>query len=440
MNPLKWKLHWQILAALGLAAAAGGAASAAGADSAFATKLAGVCDFLGTLFLNALKMLVVPLIAASVIRGMTGIAEDRAFGRLGLKTLGYYLGSGLLAIMGGLVLVNLIGPGRVGPEAAEAMLRQAEDPETIESAVEGRSGADFAEIFLRMFPPNIVEAAADNGQLLGVIVFSLLFGYFIHRLPERLREAQVAFWDGVNEVMTRIAGLVIRFAPIGVFGLVTPQIARTGLDLIMPVALFFATVLGALALHFLVTLPLLLRFVAGVNPARHYKAMASALATAFSTASSVSTLPFTLECTRDNAGVSNRVAGFTLPLGATVNMDGTALYECIVVVFIGQLYAIADPGFAFGFAQQFTVVALALLTSIGVAGIPSASLVAIAVILGVVGLPLEYIGIVMVVDRVLDMCRTAVNVFSDSVGAVVIARSEGETALYPAEIREAAAA
>jgi Na+/H+-dicarboxylate symporter len=431
VNPLRWKLHWQIAAALALSVAAGAAARAAGPEAGWAAGLLATCDFLGTLFLNALKMLVVPLIAASIISGMTGLGADRHFGRLGLKTVAYYLFTGLAAIVGGLFVVNLIGPGRVSPEVAGALLSQAPDAGSIEAAVEGRSGADFVGIFLRMFPPNVIDAATHNGQLLGVIVFCLLFGFFIARLPEKLLEAQRGFWDGACRVMMSIADLVIRFAPVGVFGLVTPQVAGAGLDLIGPVAWFFLTVLVALGLHFLVTQALVLRFLGQVDPRRHYRAMAPVLATAFSTASSVSTLPLTLEATEKEAGVSHRVSSFTLPLGATVNMDGTALYECVVVIFIGQLYGALDPSFSLGLAEQFTVVLLALLTSVGVAGIPSASLVAIAVIMGVVGLPLEYLGIVLVVDRVLDMCRTAVNVFGDSVGAVVIARSEGEDAFYP---------
>jgi proton glutamate symport protein len=185
--------------------------------------------------------------------------------------------------------------------------------------------------------------------------------------------------------------------------------------------LFFATVVLALLFHFAVTMPLILRFVARVNPLKHYRAMAPALLTAFSTSSSASTLPLTMECVEKNAGVSNRTTSFVLPLGATVNMDGTALYECVAAMFIAQAY-----GLELTLATQFTVVLIALLTSIGVAAIPSASLVAITIILAAIGLPAEGIAMIMAVDRILDMCRTAVNVFSDSCGAVVIGKLEGE--------------
>jgi Na+/H+-dicarboxylate symporter len=221
--------------------------------------------------------------------------------------------------------------------------------------------------------------------------------------------------------MMLITDWVMKFAPIGVFALVAKVVATTGLEVFKPLAFFFFTVLGALIIHFAVVMPILLTVLGRVNPVRHYRAMAPALLTAFSTSSSSATLPLTLECVEKNAGVSNRTSSFVLPLGATINMDGTALYECVAAMFIAQAY-----GIELSFATQFTVVLVALLTSIGVAGIPSASLVAISIILATIGLPVEAIGLILAVDRVLDMCRTTVNVFSDSCGAVVIARTEGE--------------
>jgi Na+/H+-dicarboxylate symporter len=213
----------------------------------------------------------------------------------------------------------------------------------------------------------------------------------------------------------------MRFAPIGVFGLVAKTVAATGFDAFRPLLLFFVTVTLALLLHSLVVLPLMMRLLGRVHPYAHIRLMSPALLTAFSTASSSATLPLNIRCLEQGVGVSNRVTGFVLPLGATINMDGTALYECVAAVFIAQAY-----GLDLTFTQQFLVVWVALLTSIGVAGIPAASLVAIGVILGVIGLPLEGIGLLLVTDRVLDMMRTTVNVFSDSVGAVIVARTEGE--------------
>lgn len=217
----------------------------------------------------------------------------------------------------------------------------------------------------------------------------------------------------------------MKFAPLGVFGLVAAVVTDTGagqfLTLMETLGWFFLSVILALSIHMFVVMPLILRFVAGVNPLRHYRAMAPALLTAFSTASSSATLPLTIECVEKNAGVSNRTSSFVLPLGSTVNMDGTALYECVAAMFIAQAY-----GLDLSFTQQFVIVLLALLTSIGVAGIPSASLVAITIILGYIGLPAEGIALIFVVDRILDMCRTAVNIFSDSCGAVTIGKLEGE--------------
>jgi Na+/H+-dicarboxylate symporter len=278
-----------------------------------------------------------------------------------------------------------------------------------------------------MVPPNLFEAAADNGQILGIIVISLLVGFFASTLPEHHRATQSAFWESAQALMMKLTDFVIAFAPIGVFGLVTPILVRTGFDLFRPLSLFFLTVLAGLIVHFAFTLGVIMKVIGRFNPLRHYRAMTPVLVTAFSTASSSATLPVTLDAVSD-AGISRRVSSFVLPLGATVNMDGTALYECVVVIFLAQIYGVIG-GFELTLIQQFSVALLALLTSIGVAGIPAASLVAIVLILDAVGLPPESVALVWVTDRVLDMCRTAVNVFSDTCGTAIIARTEGE-AIY----------
>lgn len=416
MNRLK--LHWQILLALLLAALAG---SLAGADaSLFGVRYYAVFDFIGTLFLNALKMLIVPLVVSSIIAGIAGIGGGGEFGRLGLKTLAYYATTSLFAILIGLAIVNLTAPGIIDGQPAKEQLGMEQVSDGVVARVEGKGAGDLVGIFLRMVPTNIVAAAAD-GQMLGLIFFSLLFGFFMTRIEEPHAESQYKFWQSLFRVMMKITDWVMKFAPIGVFGLVAKVVAGTGFAAIAPLTWFFFSVLAGLAVHSLLVLPALLYFVGGVSPLRHYRAMAPALLTAFSTSSSAATLPLTMECVEKNAGVSNRTSSFVLPLGATVNMDGTALYECVAAMFIAQAY-----GIELGFVQQFTIVLLALVTSIGVAAIPSASLVAIAIILGAIGLPLEAIGLIMAVDRVLDMCRTSVNVFSDSCGAVIIARRDGE--------------
>ncbi len=413
------KLHWQILIALVVAVIAGGWHGFL--PESLQTGLLASYAFLGKLFLNALKMIVVPLVVSSIIVGIAGVGRSGNLGRLGGKTLLYYMATSFFAILVGLLLVNLIQPGL---DSMGNPVKPETDQVAVEESVAKVSGKGFEvipEIFLRMVPSNIF-AAATEGQMLGLIFFSLLFGYFLSRLAsQQQREVQQSFWQGLLEIMMKITHLVMRFAPIGVFALVAKVVATTGFEQFESVFWFFMAVLAGLAIHAFVTLPLMLRLLGRVSPLRHFQAMSPALLMAFSSASSGSTLPLTMECVEERAGVSNSTTSFVLPLGATINMDGTALYECAAAMYIAQAY-----GLDLSFATQFTVVAVALLTSIGVAAVPSASLVAIAIILGTLGLPLEAIGMLLVVDRVLDMCRTSVNVLSDSVGAVIIGRQQGE--------------
>lgn len=412
---MKLALHWQILIALILAVVMGAWTGTEG--TILGIHWLAVYTFIGTLFLNALKMIVVPLVVSAIITGIANIGENGGFGRLGVKTLTYYIATSLIAIIIGLTLVNVIEPGVSDQPPPEIATEQS-----VMSAVEGKSAGDVVEVFLRMIPTNIVDAAAE-GQMLGLIFFSLLFGFFMTQIKGGGAQTLKNFWQGVFDVMMLMTALIMKFAPIGVFGLVAASVAKTGFEQFDNLALFFVTVTAALFIHFAVVMPLILRFVGGVkNPWLHYQAMAPALLTAFSTSSSSSTLPVTINSLEHRAGVSNRVSSFVLPLGATVNMDGTALYECVAAIFIAQLF-----GVPLDLGTQLLIVLIALTTSIGVAGIPSASLVAISIILVAVGLPAEAIGLLLVVDRLLDMMRTTVNVFSDSVGAVVIAKSEGET-------------
>ncbi|BBP43828.1 dicarboxylate/amino acid:cation symporter [Thiosulfativibrio zosterae] len=414
---MKLALHWQILIALALAVVMGSLSGTEGSIGSV-TWLA-IYTFIGTLFLNALKMIVVPLVMAAIITGIGTLGSQGGFGRMGLKTLSYYVATSFIAIMIGLVLVNWIEPG-VSDQGAPVLEQNSQ----VAAAVAGKSTGDVVEVFLRMIPTNIVDAAAE-GQMLGIIFFSLLFGYFMTKINTPYKESLANLWQGIFDVMMLMTEWVMKFAPLGVFGLVAASVAKTGFDQFGNLALFFLTVTLALGVHFLIVMPLLLKYVGKVqNPWLHYQAMAPALLTAFSTSSSSSTLPITIRSLEERAGVSNRVSSFVLPLGATVNMDGTALYECVAAIFIAQLF-----GVQLDFATQLLIVFIALTTSIGVAGIPSASLVAISIILVAVGLPAEAIGLLLVVDRFLDMMRTTVNVFSDSVGAIIIAKSEGETSV-----------
>ncbi len=412
------KLHWQILIALALAVIVGSLTTSINAGFGF--NLIPIFEFFGALFLNALKMIIVPLIVSSIIVGIASIEQDGSFARMGGKTLLYYVATSAIAITIGLVMVMIFQPGLIDGMPAKEALGLHADTAAVTERVGDASTGDIAGIFLRMIPPNIIHAAAQ-GQMLGLIFFSLLFGYFIAQLKGEHNSTMRSFFEGMFEVMMKMTDLIMRFAPIGVFALVAKIVATSGIDVFIPLAKFFFVVLAALAAQMFIVMPILLKVIARVRPIKHFQAMSPALLTAFSTSSSSATLPVTLDCVQDRAGVSNKTSSFVLPLGATINMDGTALYECVAALFIAQAY-----GLELGFVQQFTVVILALMTSIGVAGIPAASLVAITIILAAMGLPLEGIGLILAVDRVLDMCRTAVNVFSDSCGAVIIARSEGE--------------
>ncbi len=426
-------LHWQILIALGLGILAGWLTGPEG--QIFGVTAYGVYDFVGTLFINALKMLIVPLIMSSIIVGVAGIGGSGKLGRLGGRTLMFYAITSLLAIMVGLVLVNITTPGLVDGQPAKDLLAFEASSEAVGAAVSGDGGArQVVELLLRAVPPNIVQAAAD-GQMLGLIFFSIVFGFFMTRVGHEQTDILYRFWDAVFAVMMRITEWVMRFAPIGVFGLVARTVAKTGFDAAQPLIVFSLTVLAALAIHALVTIPMVVRSVAGVSPWSLYRAVSPALLTAFSTASSSATLPVTMECVEKNAGVSNRISSFVLPLGATVNMNGTALYECVAAIFIAQAY-----GLDLSMGQQFVIVVTALVTSIGVAGIPSASLVAIAIILTAVGLPVEAIGVLFVFDRILDMARTSINVLGDATAAVLVARLEGEEGVLGQPARAAAAA
>lgn len=418
------KLHWQILLAILLAVLVGAFLEPQHGFGQF--TFYALFEFVGTLFLNALKMIVVPLIISSIICGVAAAGVGENLGRLGAKTISLFMVSSLFAILMGLVLVNLTKPGLVDGRPAGDSLNLSSQEELAASLdkVAGRDGSDITDVFLRMIPTNVVESAAA-GDMLGLIVFCLLFGIFMLRIAPRYAEVQKAFWQGVFEVMMGITLFVMKFAPLGVFALVAKTVMSTGFAAFGPLAVFFFTVVGALVLHTFVTLALLLRYIGGINPLQHYRAMTPALLTAFSTASSSATLPVTIECLEKNVGVSNKTSSFVLPLGATINMDGTALYECVAAIFIAQAY-----GLDLSFGQQFLIVLIALLTSVGVAGIPAASLVAISVILTAIGLPLEGIGLLLVTDRILDMMRTAVNVFSDSCCAVIVASTEGEKELY----------
>ncbi|MCB1221222.1 MAG: dicarboxylate/amino acid:cation symporter [Planctomycetales bacterium] len=418
----KLQLHWQILIAFICAIILGFITRAIGAaNPGLAETLLQGYNFVGTLFINALKMLIVPLIFFSIGAGVANTGGQH-FGRLGGKTLLYYVCTSGLAALIGVLMVAIVQPGIVNGQPAREMLGldQQELGATFEERIEGRSFADLKDVFISMVPPNVVKAAAE-GQMLGLIFFSILLGFFSTRLEKQHSEFLRTFLDSMFQLMMQITHWVMMFAPLGVLALVARVIAETGFDTFIPLAKFLTAVFGGLLLHMFVLMPLVLVFVARVNPIRHYQAMAPAMLTAFSTSSSAATLPVTMDCVENRAGISNRVTSFVLPMGATVNMDGTALFEVVAVLFLVQAY-----GEPLTFVTMISVAILALVTSIGVAAVPSASLVAIVLILGNFGIPASAAALILAIDRLPDMTRTVNNIFGDSVGAVVIAKSEGE--------------
>jgi Na+/H+-dicarboxylate symporter len=422
----KLELHWQILIAIILAGIAGSIIfsyrESTGIEPTLLTiPYISIFDYVGTIFLNALRMIIVPLIMSSIIVGVAGIGSGGNLGALGGKTILFYATTTLAAILVGLLVINAIGPGYDGNgDPVGDQLALSADTAELEASVAGKGPGDVAKVFQRMVPPNIVAAAVE-GQMLGIIFFAILFGYFMTHLSHDYAEPLFKFWDGMFHVMMKMTEWIMKFAPIGVFGLVGAVIAEAGLKATGPLAVFSISVLLALAIHAFVTLPLLLRFVGRVSPVKTLIGASKPMLTAFSTASSSATLPVTIKSVEENIGVSNKISSFVLPLGATVNMNGTALYECAAAIFIAQAY-----GLDLTIGVQFSIVVIALMTSIGVAGVPSASLVAIAIILTAIGLPIEALGVLMVFDRILDMARTSINIWGDCTAATIVARLEGE--------------
>lgn len=411
----KKKSPWIVLLAILLGILAGTASGKTAGILGF--TFFDVFDLVGKLFVNALMLIVVPLVSSSVITGIARIGNDGAFGRLGAKIFGFYIGTSLLAILIGLLCVNIFNPGSVF--AAKEHITSMQDLAQVTKDISIEQHLTVSNVILQIIPSNVIDAF--QGQMLGLIFFSLLFGYALSRIDSQPLSILFGWWQGVFQTTLVVTDVIMKFLPIGVFCLVAKSFAMTGLDSLGSLALFFITVVVGLSLFMFVALPLLLKFVAKVNPKFHFKAMAPALITAFSTSSSSATLPVTIECVEKRAGVSNRLCSLVVPLGTSINMSGSALYECVAALFIAQAY-----GIELSLTMQFSVVLLSLVMSIGIAGIPSASIVAIIVILKAMGLPAEGVGLLFAVDRILDMCRTTVNVFSDSCCAVLVARSEGE--------------
>jgi proton glutamate symport protein len=390
------------------------------------TKIVPIFDLIGSMFVNLLKMLIVPLILASVITGVAQLGSGPDLGRLGVKTLVFYLITTLLAVLIALALVNIIEPGVKDGQPVKDLLALTADSSEVTQGVMQRAGTGVLDSIRNVIPSNLIDAML-NVKMLGLVFFSILFGFYLARIPQPQQGQLLGVWQGLFMVMMRITGFVMMLAPIGVFALIAKVITTAGFKGAGPLAWHVFCVVSGLIIYGFIALPALLAVAGRVNPWRIYPAMAPALLTAFSTASSSATLPVSLECLEDRAKVSKRVAGFVMPLGASMNHAGSALYECAAAMFIAQAY-----GLHLSFGTQLTVVILALVTSMGMAGIPAASLVGITIILAAVGLPPEAIAVLLIVDRLLDMCRTAINVLADAACAVIVARLEGETEVLSA--------
>tara|TARA_B100001939_G_scaffold303295_1_gene280912 strand:+ start:6751 stop:7962 length:1212 start_codon:yes stop_codon:yes gene_type:complete len=394
-------LYWQILIAFALSVLYG----------LFFSEHVHLVAWMGDIFIKALKMIIIPLIFTSIISGIANVGSGDNLGRLGFKTIAYYLSTSTAALFTGLVIVNIFKPG-VGADLGFA------------NQVEGLGVAkeSFGSTLMNIVPDNLFVAMVEN-QMLSIIFFAILMGFFITKTKEKSQIILLGFFDSLFELIMKITLFVIRFTPYGIFGIVAKQIAENNDlgELFSRLGLFMLVVILALFIHAFIVLPIVLKTIGRVSPIKHFNAMRTPLITAFSTSSSNATLPLTMNAVKKNCGVSTKISSFTLPLGATVNMDGTALYELVAAMFIAQAY-----GIELTFTEQIIGVLTGLLASIGAAGIPMAGLVMISVVLSAMGLPLEGVGLILAVDRLLDMFRTTVNVWSDSCGAVIIAKSEGE--------------
>lgn len=367
--------------------------------------------WVGELFLRALKMIIVPLVVSSMVSGITGLGDVRRLGRLGGRTVVYYLLTTLSAVVLGTILVSLIKPGE-GMQAAGL---------TVPERVAAKEELGLSDIALSFLSDNIVAAMAEM-DMLPIIVFSLVFGAVLTTLGEKGRPV-IAFFEGANEAMMKVVHLIMWLAPVGIFGLVAGRfgkaMAEGGTEAFLAqlsaLGAYMGTVIAGLAIHAMLVLPIVLYLMTGRSPLAYARAFGPALLTAFSTASSAATLPLTIECVEKNAGVDTRAANFVLPLGATVNMDGTALYEAVAVIFIAQAM-----GIDLSLGQQVLVVLTATLAAIGAAGIPEAGLVTMVIVLKAVDLPLEGVGLILAVDWLLDRFRTTVNIWGDAVGAAIM--------------------
>ncbi len=374
---------------------------------------------IGDLFLRLIRLVVVPLVFSSLLVGTATVGDPKKLGRIGGKTMAYYLCTTAIAITIGLLLANAVQPGAGIDSAAQEQLLASFGSEA--DAERMRDRPSVVDTLLAIVPTNPIEALA-TGNMLQIIFFAILFGVALTLIPKKShRESVLVFFDGVSEAMIQIVHIVMRMAPIGVLALIAAAVGQFGLDILRVLALYTLCVVVGLLLHMTLVYGTVVRWLGKVSVRRFFAAIRPAQLVAFSTSSSSATLPVTMDRTVTKLGVSEQVAAFVLPLGATVNMDGTALYQGVATVFIAQVY-----GIELGIGGQLTIVLMATIASIGAAGVPGVGLITLAMVLEQLGLPLEGIALILGVDRIVDMLRTATNITGDASAAVVVAASEGQ--------------
>ncbi|MDA1315904.1 MAG: dicarboxylate/amino acid:cation symporter [Acidobacteria bacterium] len=427
------QLYTKILIGLAAGTAVGLAANVAGIEGL--KNLLVEVEPVGTAFIRLITMIVIPLVVASLMVGTASLGDLRKLGRIGGKTVVYYFVTTALAVCLGLLLSNIIQPGNGVDPATRDQLASRYEGEA-QGRMQIAAGApSLKDVLLNMIPRNPVQAAADF-ELLPLIFFSVIFGAAISLLPQDQRGAVVTFFEGINGASMVVIGWVMKLAPYAVFALIASVVAQFGLDLLQSLLVYSITVIAGLAIHTFVTTALLVRFAAGLNPVVFFKRIFPVQIFGFSTSSSSATLPLTMSRAQSELGISKEVSSFVLPLGATINMDGTALYQAVAVMFIAQIY-----GIPLSLTAQITVVITATLASIGAAGVPSAGLITLIIVLQSVGLGDKVeagIALILGVDRILDMLRTATNITGDLSCAAFIARTEGE-ALDPTVLASRAA-
>jgi len=373
----------------------------------------------GTAFVRLISMVVVPLVFASLLVGTTSLKDLKSLGRIGVKTLAFYLCTTAIAISIGLLLANLTRPGIGLSEQAKSELMQGTS-EQERSASAADEKPSIKDVLLEIIPTNPIRAFVE-GRMLQIIFFALLTGICLTLIRPERSGPVIRFFEGVNDALIAMVHLIMKIAPYGVFALIASVVADFGLDILLMLLKYCFVVVIGLIIHVVLVYSSAIRVFSRLAVRRFFRGIRPAQLIAFSSGSSSATLPVTIDCTADALGVSRYICSFTLPLGATINMDGTALYQGVSAVFLAQLY-----GIDLNLGQQLAIVLTATLASIGTAGTPGAGIITLAIVLRSIGVPLEGIGIIMGVERILDMCRSAVNITGDAACAVVVASGEGQ--------------